>query len=257
MGRSKASARATSADAFDSPWWTVPPPGQDAKVSFGEIWQRYSAEILAGKSRVDVGAGIPIYSLISRLPAGVAEGALAALSRDRARWEPHHRYPPAAVHTTILLLSPYLGIGPDTDEEDCARRVAAACDPIGEALSATSPLRVRARGLNLFSSTVFLQLLPRTPAAPAAMRHRLAAGLRKAFPQASAEGYEGALPWDLLWANLIRFRAAASPALVDAVAARRDLDLGEIRLDSLELVRTDRLLSEPGTRVLARFRLAG
>jgi len=249
------SARATSADALASPWWTPPPPGQDARLSFEEIWRRYSAEILAGKSRVDVGASIPIYSLIFRLPAVVAEGALATLARHDAPWETHHLYASETVHTTVLLLSPYLGIDGTTNEEEREARVAEARGPIGEALAATPALRIRAEGLNLFSSAVFLQLLQADRAAPAAMRRSLSTHLTSAFPEASAARYEASLPWDLLFANLVRFRAAPGPAIVAAVKAERDVDFGEIELRDLELVRADRLLSEPRTRVLARFQL--
>lgn len=257
MAESKASARVHSAGEVVSPWWTVPPPGQDAGVSFEEIWRRYSHEILAGRSRVDLDTGIPIYSLICRLPTSPSTEAISALSRHRGRWEPHHLYPPETVHTTLLLLSPYLGIGAATSQDLCHRRIADACAPIAEVLSTTAPLRVRARGLNVFSSTVFLQLLQQAPTAPAAVRHDLADRLKVAFPQGSAERYEDYLPWDLLFANLMRFRLAGEPAIVSAVECERETDFGEVELRTVELVRTDRLLSPERTEVISRFELGG
>jgi hypothetical protein len=245
------------ADGTVAPWWTVPPPGQDASVSFEEIWRRYSRELLGGESRVDVDSEIPIYSLVCRLPVPAATEAVATLSRHPGDWDSHHRYAPDAVHTTILFLTPYLEIRAETEESEIAARIAAARGPIEEVLSRTAPIVVRAHGLNLFSSTVFLQLLQHVPEAPAALRHGLADRLKAAFPQASPDRYEAHLPWDLLWANLMRFGSQPDAAIVAAVESERDTDFGELELRSVELVKTDRLLSAERTEVICHFELGG
>jgi hypothetical protein len=255
MGKDRVAGAANNADGTIDPWWPVPPPGQDASVSFEEIWRRCSHELLSGEGRVDAGAATPIYSLICRLPSAVATEAVGALFRHPCEWESHHRYAPDAVHTTILFLTPYLGIGAHTEKGEIAARIAAARGPIEEVLSRTSPLAVRAHGLNAFSSTVFLQLLQRVPDAPAAVRRGLADRLRAAFPRESADRYEAHLPWDLLWANLVRFRSPVSSEIVAAVEDERETDFGEVSLRAVELVRTDRLLSPARTEVLHRFQL--
>jgi hypothetical protein len=79
-----------------------------------------------------------------------------------------------------------------------------------------------------------------------------AAGVADATPV----DYEERKPLNLGYANIARFRHAVAPSLVSTIDMNRDTDFNEVSFDTVELVRSDKVLSERNTETLARFRLS-
>jgi hypothetical protein len=234
----------------------VTQPLTDARLAYARIWRRYSRALETGASDIDIdGSSAPIYTLVARLPDSVAIAAHDALCSGHD-WSGHYVYPPSTLHMTVLFLTPYLGVDARTGEAEQTFRTTRARGIVAEALSDMPPMRFRARGLNVFASTVFLQLLPHVPGAPREIRERLSGRMRAArFLGANPEAYEAGLAWDLAFANVVRFRRGVNGAVVKAVEKLRDVDFGDVTLSKVEYVRTDKLLSSPRTTSLASFDL--
>lgn len=233
------------------------PPNPEPIEAYAAIWDRYSRQLSAGRGRVDVdGPSGPIYTLVSRLPEEIVEPALKALETTDADWSPHYFYAPSQVHLTMLFLTPYLELRPDMESSEEEEYVRQACRPLSKILEEHPPLRFDARGLNLFSTTVFLQLIQQVVEMPRKLRKDLAGALRaRSSEGASAASYEAALPWDLVFANLVRFRQPTTPEISEAVSGLRERSFGTLTVSSLELVRTDKVMSPSNTKTLQCFRL--
>jgi 2'-5' RNA ligase len=183
---------------------------------------------------------------IVRPPATLA-AALASVADDLRRLDgAHHFYPPASIHVTVLSLVPWLG------GAEAEGRVLAA---VQAALAETLPFPLRVAGLGASPSTVFAEL-DSPGGGIVAVRRRLAARLG---PAGGERRWARAviLFLGLAFANLVRFRGPVSPALVDRVRALRRQPLGEFRVEAVEIVRTDKVLSAGATELIARMPLAG
>jgi hypothetical protein len=172
--------------------------------------------------------------VVARLPAdpvaAVCQDARAALDGVAA-----FVYPPHTVHLTVLSFE-------GVDEPDRARPAVLAW------AAGRPPLRVVTRGVGYSRGSAYLALdggralyeARRALARPFRPRRRGPAAIRDRVAVA----------------NFARFRApltaGAARRLRRIAIPRTDLDLGE-----LELVHTDKLLSDSATRVLARIKLPG
>ena len=227
---------------------------RDASSRFERIWALYSRQILDGGSKVDVdGPQEPILTLVYRLPEQLAttvHDAVEAVAGDSG----HYVYPPSTMHMTVLFLSPYLGVGPHWGD-DMPARVARTAEIVEEAFAARPALRFVARGLNVFPTTIFLQLIPQAENGLFELRRALAGRLRQAFPDASPTAYEQTTAWNLAFANVVRFRGPVAPEVVDVVASLREAQFGEVKVSSVELVETDKLLSHERTTRIREFAL--
>jgi hypothetical protein len=161
-------------------------------------------------------------SVVARLPADVAD-RLAQTAREVAG-PVHHAYSADAMHLTVLSLDPWRRAGGDPDElAACALR----------AVAATAPIEAAIRGLNLAPAIVFAQV-----------RARGLGGLRRAMVDALDAVAPGRFePWGPALAGaenghvtIVRFAGPVDAALLDAVAERRTLALGLVRVEELELV---------------------
>jgi hypothetical protein len=172
-------------------------------------------------------------SCIARLPPEIA-GRLEEVAEALGRIQPeHHRYPADEIHMTVLGLADSAGA-----EEELAAIVARH-----------SPLMVEVGGLNVSSSTVFAELYPQGPGLLA---------LRRDLRRAESDEHGPVARWlrrRLAHANVIRFGAPVDPRLLAGVGSLRRARFGRFRIDEVELVRTDKVLSGAGTRTLARFTL--
>jgi hypothetical protein len=227
----------------------------DPAAAYADVWRRYSHNLKEGRGKVDLdGPEGPIYTLVSRLPGHVGGAALEALGSTSVDWSPHYTYPLPEVHVTILFITPYLALEREMETAEEERVVRSACAPLRRVFDRHPPLRFEAAGLNLFATTVFLQLLQQVPAAPRRLRHELASSLKSQAGDVTARAdYESTLAWDLAFANLVRFRRPATPEVVSAVSSLRNVHFGEITLREVELVRTDKLLSKAKTKTIERF----
>jgi hypothetical protein len=106
------------------------------------------------------------------------------------------------------------------------------------------------RGLSVSPTTVFAQALPEDSAVPE-LRCRLWA----MEPKPLLSGLVSRAMRHLCFINLVRFCGPVSLELLTEVARLRTLSVGLFSVTEIELVRTDRFLSNAGTQVLERFSL--
>lgn len=112
------------------------------------------------------------------------------------------------------------------------------------------------RGLNLFPTTVFAQLLATAPTSLVALRQRITGELAVRGLTGHGVGeYEDSLHWDLAFANVARFLRTLQATMPARVAPYRQKDYGTWQLDTLDLVVTDKFLSSASTTLLKRYRL--
>ncbi|UGS38915.1 2'-5' RNA ligase family protein [Capillimicrobium parvum] len=162
-------------------------------------------------------------SLVAPVPEEVA-ARLAAAGRDVAGGE-HLAYDAAGLHLTVLNLDPWRRIGADA-QALVARALSAAA-------AAAAPFTARVRGLNLAPSIVFAQVFG-DGLGP--LRRAMVAALDELAPGRF-------LPWgpalageDAGHVTVVRFTGPVGEALLDGVAARRDLELGTFAVSELEVV---------------------
>jgi hypothetical protein len=173
----------------------------------------------------------PFLTLVSRLGEdSVAE--LCAGARRALAGFPAHLYPPHTIHLTILFLD---GVDP------AAARPAVAAWARGRA-----PLHVRARGIGYARGSAYLALDGGRSLHEARRALARTVGLET--------GGWASVRNRVAVANFARFR---SPLEADVAARLRALPVPPIDLDlaALELVETDKLLSDAATRRLAEVDL--
>jgi hypothetical protein len=175
----------------------------------------------------------PFLTLVARVPADpvatVCRDAAAALDGVAA-----YVYPPRTVHLTVLFLD-----GVEPEEARPAVIAWAAGRP---------PLRVATRGIGYSRGSAYLALDGGRALYEA--RRALARSLR------SRRRGPAAIRDRVAVANVARFRA---PLTAGAAGRLRRISVPRTRLDlgEVELVQTDKLLSDSATRVLARIALRG
>jgi 2'-5' RNA ligase len=168
---------------------------------------------------------------VSRVPAQQADDIARALEPLRASGQGHYFYPPETIHLTIRNLD-----GLDAEALDTAATV----------LSAAPAFELELRGLNVSSHTVFVQALPRDDTLRS---------LRRRLDDVVHKSPRRRLSLNVAHVNVLRFRGRVARSLLVAVARRRSLALGTLRIESVEIVETDRLLSTAGTRTIRRIAL--
>jgi 2'-5' RNA ligase len=182
------------------------------------------------------GRGCATYlTAVSRLPLQRAHAIAEALEPLRAVAPRHYFYPPETLHFTIRNLN---GVDPD------ALQAAALL------LRRTPVFELELRGLNVSSHTVFVQALPCDDTLRS-VRRRLDDSLRVSTTPRPR------LPAGFAHINVVRFRGRVGGSLLAAVARRRNIELGTLTVDEIEIVETDRLLSRAGTRIVERIALGG
>jgi 2'-5' RNA ligase len=148
----------------------------------------------------------------------------------------HYVYPPADLHVTIANLDRYAGLPTSHLEQTLA-----GC------LDETPPIRFDLRGLAVSRNTVYLQVHA-TPVLAfyslrASLLRRLEPGRLPRLPR----------PADVMaFSNVLRFRTR-EVAVAAAITIRHRNDFfGSFPVDTVELVKTDKVLSTGGTVVIAR-----
>jgi 2'-5' RNA ligase len=169
-------------------------------------------------------------TVVARAPAAIAE-RLAEVARRVAAPAGSYLYPTATIHFTVRNLD---GLPAD----DVSARIAAVAD--------LPAFDVAARGLGLSPTTAFAQLFP----ADGTLRH-----LRRRLDGPSSPRWRPSGLGSLAFANVVRVPGRPSRELVRSIARHRHTDFGRWTVDEVELVRTDRYLSDEATLVLARISL--
>ena len=198
-------------------------------------WLSSTAGRRTGRPRLPEIGEPRFLSVIARLPAEIADSLAAATRPLLAADRGHHAYPAGTIHLTILSLADAWGV--EDEIRDIARR--------------NRPFVVDVAGLNASTRTVFAELYPRSGGLTA-LRRELGGVLAPLHPPPSRWARHR-----LAHANVLRFGAAVSASLIEHVARLRNRDFGCFEVTGFELVRTDKVLSVGGTRVLGRFALQG
>jgi hypothetical protein len=171
-------------------------------------------------------------SCIVRLPAEIAS-RLQEAAEPLGRIQPqHHQYPADEIHMTVLGLADSAAVG-----------------ELAPIVAQHGPPTIEVGGLNVSSSTVFAELYPQGPGLLA---------LRRDLRWAASDEHGPAARWlrrRLAHANVIRFGAPVDRRLLAGVGRLRRARFGRFQIEEVELVRTDKVLSDAGTRTLGRFTL--
>ncbi|MFT3800333.1 MAG: hypothetical protein QM766_03865 [Burkholderiaceae bacterium] len=227
---------------------------------FAVIWKILSSNLYnAAQSRVvfeppPLGLSSKSHTtLVGRLPEELSSTIIEAVQPLRSASGEHYFYPASTIHVTVRnfdLLAQRL----------CSQEVVA--EKVQEFISGFSEVRMRAKGLNVSPTTVFVQLFPCNKDFKSLRR-----GLNEMEGRQFAECSFGHLKKDLTAANLLmknmafanvmRFAGVLSPSVVKYVSVNRWRDFGEFSLRELELVSTDRYLSSSGTKIIKSFSLTG
>jgi hypothetical protein len=170
---------------------------------------------------------------VIRLPAEIAERLAGAASRlDRVQ-PGHYLYPPHTIHLTVLGLA------------DVGR----AATEVEAAVGRSRRFAIEVGGLNLTRDSVFAELHPRGSGLMA---------LRSDLRPVESHEHGSVSRWvrrRLGHANLIRFGPPVDRRLVAEVGRLRGAGFGEFEAGEVELVHADKVMSDAGTRTLARFPL--
>jgi hypothetical protein len=168
---------------------------------------------------------------VTRLPSWLAAAAMSVVE-GLPGVAGHYLYPRTDVHLTLLNL----------DRSAYPNRVQLARD----ALTAAPAFRVELRGLATSSHSVYAKVYDPSGAL-AALRGRIA----------TATGSRPSLPMRWLgFVNLVRFTSQDVTGLMDGVRAMRRAPLGTLDVRHVEIVETDKVLSQHATTVLHRIDLA-
>ena len=186
---------------------------------------------------------------VIRLPAAVTAALAPSLERLRALGPGHHYYPPESMHVTVQNLD---GLAPAVDG---APPAGAGHEPavlptlVGDLVAAHRPFRLALRGLGVAPGAIFVLALP-SDATLRSLRDdlaRLPAGGARRRRVGGGLGH----------ANLVRFSGPVTAGFLAELARLRRQDFGSFSVTEVELVRTDRLLSQEGTTTLGTIRLTG
>jgi 2'-5' RNA ligase len=195
-------------------------------------FSRYAGTTRREPASVSLGERRYVTTVV-RLPAEVAEQLAAAGSGLLGARSSHYPYPPQSIHLTVLGLAD--GAGLEQDVREIAKR--------------HPPFGVEVRGLNVSRETVFAELYP----VGSGLRE-----LREGLRHLESREHGPASRWlrrRLAHANLIRFAGRAEPGLLAGVGRLRAARFGRFDVAEIELVQTDKVLSDQGTRTLGRFPL--
>jgi len=157
----------------------------------------------------------------------------------------HYRYPSGDLHITFALLAE---VPPGERVPD------SVVDGVRRAIEGHRRRRLDATGLNLTPTTVFATM--QVDEELLALRKAIGRVALVDWAAPTGGGLFGRVAHRLFYTNLIRFDGPVDQALIDIVAGLRKTALGSALVDHVELVRTDKLLSEPATETIARFPLA-
>jgi 2'-5' RNA ligase len=212
-----------------------------ARLAYAANWQ-FTKRWLRSPAAGRIGRlGLPeigeprFLSVVARLPAGLGQSLEAATRPLVETASAHYAYPAGTIHLTVMSLA---------DISD-------ANDQLHEIARRRPPFAVDVGGLNASTRTVFAELYPRDGGL---------AALRRDLGQALAPLHAPPSQWlrqRVAHANVLRLAAPLGALVIEALAGLRSRDFGGFQVTEVELVRTDKVLSVEGTRVLGRFALRG
>ena len=223
------------------------------RPSFQLVWLASSAwlRLSAGRTIHELPPSGPDASVhqaaIIRVPSCVASSVVPILERLRRHNAPHHYYPPETMHVTICKL----GQSP-SDDAGVATRLA----ELRHIVASHPSFDLTMQGLNLSPTTVFAQVFPHDQAFHSMRRHFGGIAERN-VDRSSSERIIDGVARNLAHANVVRFSDLVTTGFIKEVSRFRWTHFGRWRVQEIELVRSDKLLSREGLHVIERIPLAG
>ena len=223
---------------------------------FQTIWNRFSNElrITGGKIDLDVSThNASVQRVLTTVVRVCPEACsrisdtLKHISRD---YPEHYYYPSSDLHFTILNCMPFLE-NPDRLEPSDIQRIASLLDDV---FYSYKPFVVELKGLNLFPTTVFVQVFDLSGTI-ASMRHQIRQRLKNDAWHPQIESQQ-LLPKPIIsYVNAIRFQYRVPREFVDVISQYRKAKLGFCQVQEVELVTTDKFLSKRNTVTWKRYTL--
>ena len=178
-------------------------------------------------------------TIIARLPEPVTTALSEVTAELKLRNSAHYYYPPETMHFTLQNL------------DDVRWRCSDHFEWLAQLrsdLQSYQPFVVRARGLGVSSSTVFVQLFPENNSI-SELRYKLLGG------RSALRGFRTRAFRHLSFANIVRFSGPISLPFVQEVARRYAFFFGGFTIRQLEVVLTDKVLSAAGTQTIDHISL--
>ena len=150
------------------------------------------------------------------------------------------------MHVTVRKLGRF-----PSEDSDVAARLGELRRVVGSQLGFDLTLW----GLNLSPATVFAQVFPHDRTFHS-LRGQLGEMADHSVPQSSSERLINLAARNLAHANVVRFSGGVTTEFVREASHFRWIHLGRWAVREVELVRSDKLLSQEGTQVIERIPLA-
>jgi hypothetical protein len=215
-----------------------------------EIWRLNRSRLLRGEAFVDPLLDRPkeddrrCLTLLARIPTTLHPGLLDIQGRLLAAG-PAFAYPPASFHVTIRGIYDY---GKYTRVEGDIREIGKILSGL---IADLPPFTVHFQGMNCNRSAVYVQGFYNEP---------ILGLFRHAIGEVLAAFHVAPLPTldvdiDFAWINLLRFSQSDMGSLVGAVAALRDIPVGTMEVQELELSEIDKFCLPEQTMHLRTFKV--
>jgi 2'-5' RNA ligase len=191
----------------------------------------------------------PHFTLVARLPQvhNTAIGEIVA--KLRRKYPSHHYYPSETIHLTIKNLD---SIGFDNIER------IELLNQLRNCIESCGPFFMQGKGLGVSPNSVFLQLFPEDHSL-ANLRRKLSSLDQRndrISKQTVFDMLLTALFRELAFANLVRFSGSLSTSLIRDIGRYRSTCFARFPIEVLQVVQTDKLLSNAGTKIISQFTLA-
>ena len=229
----------------------------ELSLHYGELWTRYGVAWRSNRAPVaKMQNGIPVpqefcLTTVARLidqPVQPIEYVNQIIEALRMASPGQFFYPQESLHLTLLGCTQRSQQPGDFDQE----RIEAVGRACSESLGGGKSVCVRFRGIGIIDAQVFLQGFP-CDCTWANLRTDLEARLKAIGEDPIC--YPNKFPVHLNVARMIQRDGSQQRRLLRQIEQWRGRDFGEARVDCVDLLLTDFVLTGGGTKQLRRFRL--
>lgn len=221
------------------------------KHEFDNLWKRFGKELRERTDLVypepnNVGGTARFLTTVVRLKGEIPWKISEVQKEFQTLDDSHYYYPLPDLHFTIMDCTSFCSSSQSISLAD-VEQIREIC---GGVLADFNGFRITGFGLNVFPTTVFVQLFSETNTIER-LRHKLEATLSHHLVR---NEYRSLVPQPLLaYTNIIRFMHAGVAKVADLLSSKREMYLGSMFVDTVELVVTDKVLAAPNTTIYSTF----
>lgn len=225
-------------------------PIEQQQAVFDDFWLRFSRQIKAGNGQVDFPSQAEMKpthtTTVVRLPVEITDECSHLVEEIKATYPDHYYYPQSDMHFTLLNLDKLIATSNNRIDTELIT------NNIKQALADLPPLEMKVCGLGLFPTTIFAKLFD-----VSGVIEEYRSAIKDAVLNALSisETDTKALVEGIAFVNLVRFKYAPEPELVNMVNVMGDTELGTFKASCIELVETNKLLSLPETIIRGKIAL--